>query len=150
MEFSFWPPILRERKFRHDLSESWTSTSDCHLNQTGLWTFSWSGKTQWISKLMLMKLMQILKALTKLISSTLIIVKQQVSDDRQKCFNQALVLPTTSSCTLVLLTFAAKLFKRWFFLNELFLFLTDEIQYHDGLRSRELGQAPILLCGPNS
>ena len=32
----------------------------------------------------------------------------------------------------------------------LFLFLTEEIQYHDGLRSRELGQAPILLCGPNS
>ena len=30
------------------------------------------------------------------------------------------------------------------------LFLTEEIQYHDGLRSRELGQAPILLCGPNS
>ena len=32
----------------------------------------------------------------------------------------------------------------------LFLFLTEEIQYHDGLRSRELGQAPILLCAPNS
>ena len=32
----------------------------------------------------------------------------------------------------------------------LFLFLTEEIQYHDGLRSRELGQAPLLLCGPNS
>ena len=31
-----------------------------------------------------------------------------------------------------------------------FFFLTEEIQYHDGLRSRELGQAPILLCGPNS
>ena len=30
------------------------------------------------------------------------------------------------------------------------LFLTEEIQYHDSLRSRELGQAPILLCGPNS
>ena len=29
-------------------------------------------------------------------------------------------------------------------------FLTEEIQYHDGLRSRELGQAPILLCAPNS
>ena len=28
------------------------------------------------------------------------------------------------------------------------LFLAEEIQYHDGLRSRELGQAPILLCGP--
>ena len=27
-----------------------------------------------------------------------------------------------------------------------FWFLTEEIQYHDGLRSRELGQAPILLC----
>ena len=33
----------------------------------------------------------------------------------------------------------------WFF-----RFLTEEIQYHDGLRSRELGQAPILLCAPNS
>ena len=33
----------------------------------------------------------------------------------------------------------------WFF-----WFLTEEIQYHDGLRSRELGQAPILLCAPNS
>ena len=32
----------------------------------------------------------------------------------------------------------------------LFWFLTEEIQYHDGLRSRELGQAPILLCAPNS
>ena len=31
-----------------------------------------------------------------------------------------------------------------------FWFLTEEIQYHDGLRSRELGQAPILLCAPNS
>ena len=31
-----------------------------------------------------------------------------------------------------------------------FLFVTEEIQYHDGLRSRELGQAPILLCVPNS
>ena len=31
-----------------------------------------------------------------------------------------------------------------------FWFLTEEIQYHDGLRSRELGQAPILLCVPNS
>ena len=31
-----------------------------------------------------------------------------------------------------------------------FMFLTEEIQYHDGLQSRELGQAPILLCGPNS
>ena len=30
------------------------------------------------------------------------------------------------------------------------LFVTEEIQYHGGLRSRELGQAPILLCGPNS
>ena len=30
------------------------------------------------------------------------------------------------------------------------LFLTEEIQYHDGLRSRELGQASILLCVPNS
>ena len=30
------------------------------------------------------------------------------------------------------------------------LFLTEEIQYHDGLRSRELGQAPILLCALNS
>ena len=30
------------------------------------------------------------------------------------------------------------------------LFLTEEIQYHDGHRSRELGQAPILLCVPNS
>ena len=30
------------------------------------------------------------------------------------------------------------------------LFVTEEIQYHDGLRSRELGQAPILLCVPNS
>ena len=30
------------------------------------------------------------------------------------------------------------------------LFVTDEIQYHGGLRSRELGQAPILLCVPNS
>ena len=35
-------------------------------------------------------------------------------------------------------------------LKEKVLFLTEEIQYHDGLRSRELGQAPILLCGPNS
>ena len=32
----------------------------------------------------------------------------------------------------------------------LFLFLTEEIQYHDGLWSRELGQAPILLSGPNT
>ena len=32
----------------------------------------------------------------------------------------------------------------------LFSFLTQEIQHHNGLRSRELGQAPILLCGPNS
>ena len=32
----------------------------------------------------------------------------------------------------------------------LVLFLTEAIQYHDGLRSRELGQAPILLCAPNS
>ena len=31
-----------------------------------------------------------------------------------------------------------------------FWFLTEEIQYHDGLRSRELGQASILLCAPNS
>ena len=31
-----------------------------------------------------------------------------------------------------------------------FWFLTEEIQYHDGLRSRELGQDPILLCAPNS
>ena len=31
-----------------------------------------------------------------------------------------------------------------------FWFLTEEIQYHDGLQSRELGQAPILLCAPNS
>ena len=31
-----------------------------------------------------------------------------------------------------------------------FLFLTEEIQYHNGLRSRELGQTPILLCAPNS
>ena len=31
-----------------------------------------------------------------------------------------------------------------------FWFLTEEIQYHDGLRSRELGQAPILLCAPIS
>ena len=30
------------------------------------------------------------------------------------------------------------------------LFVTEEIQYHGGLRSRELGQAPILLCVPNS
>ena len=30
------------------------------------------------------------------------------------------------------------------------LFLAEEIQYHGGLRSRELGQAPILLCVPNS
>ena len=29
------------------------------------------------------------------------------------------------------------------------LFLTEEIQYHDGLRSRELGQAPILPGVPN-
>ena len=34
--------------------------------------------------------------------------------------------------------------------NLFFWFLTEEIQYHDGLRSRELGQAPILLCAPNS
>ena len=33
---------------------------------------------------------------------------------------------------------------------KVFWFLTEEIQYHDGLRSRELGQAPILLCAPNS
>ena len=26
--------------------------------------------------------------------------------------------------------------------------VTEEIQYHGGLRSRELGQAPILLCAP--
>ena len=31
-----------------------------------------------------------------------------------------------------------------------FSFLTEDIQYHDGLQSRELGQAPILLCGSNS
>ena len=30
------------------------------------------------------------------------------------------------------------------------LFVTEEIQYHGGLRSRELGQGPILLCVPNS
>ena len=30
------------------------------------------------------------------------------------------------------------------------LFVTEEIQYHGGLRSRELGKAPILLCVPNS
>ena len=30
------------------------------------------------------------------------------------------------------------------------LFVTEEIQYHGGIRSRELGQAPILLCVPTS
>ena len=34
--------------------------------------------------------------------------------------------------------------------KEIVLFLTEEIQYHESLWSRELGQAPILLCGPNS
>ena len=38
----------------------------------------------------------------------------------------------------------------WHELHFWFWFLTEEIQYHDGLRSRELGQAPILLCAPNS
>ena len=36
------------------------------------------------------------------------------------------------------------------FIASFFWFLTEEIQYHDGLRSREFGQAPILLCAPNS
>ena len=31
-----------------------------------------------------------------------------------------------------------------------FLFVTEEIKYHGGLQSRELGQAPLLLCVPNS
>ena len=31
-----------------------------------------------------------------------------------------------------------------------FCFLTEEIQYHDGLRSREVDQAPILLRAPHS
>ena len=30
------------------------------------------------------------------------------------------------------------------------MFVTEEIEYHGGLRSRELGQAPILLCVHNS
>ena len=30
------------------------------------------------------------------------------------------------------------------------LFVTEKIQYYGGLRTRKLGQAPILLCVPNS
>ena len=34
--------------------------------------------------------------------------------------------------------------------NGMNVFVTEEIQYHGGLQSRELGQAPILLCVPKS